>query len=366
MRLRPVLWRVTRDNEFLEDLSDHIVSGRVSFNPDRAVKWAFEAVIDEAANIQPFRDFIAPRLTVEYEDGATETSGFGIYNTVPPKKSISYTEQYVTFDSRDLTWILANDVFDSGYTVPDGSGITSTVKMLLEGAGLSRHQIADHPATLDKTTSWVAGTSRLQVINDLLNMIGYYTLSMTKDAYLASQPYVGDRNKAASVTYSTNPPSKVQVVSSPIQHDTTPDRIANRIVVIGGTPPDDVIIGTAINNSPSSPTSTVSLGMTITKKYEGVQVADQEAADLIAQRNLDTASQEYNRLTIKTFPDMSVEPYSVYRLDIRNSEGVPVAEGTWNQRGFSISFSTSDDSGVMVHELSNIDEPAMDVEGSGT
>lgn len=361
--LKPALWRVTRNNEFIEDLSQYIVSGRVSFNPDRAIKWQFEAEIDEAAKIKPFVDFIAPRLSVEYEDGTEETSSFGIYNTVPPKKSISSTEQYITIDSRDLTYILANDGFDDGYTRAAGNSVIGTVRGLLEGVGFYRHQITDHAATLEQTTSWGAGTSRLQVINDLLNSISYYTLYMTKDGYLASKPYVTDRDKAASVIYSTHPPSKIQLVSSPLKHDTTPDRIANRIIVIGGTPPDDVIIGRAINNSPNSPTSSVSLGMTITKKYEGVQVADQESADLLAQRHLDTASQEYNRLTIQTFPDLSVEPYDVYRLDIRNQEGVAVAEGTWNQRGFEVAFTTSDGSGLMIHELSNIDDPAINMEG---
>ena len=362
-KLIPALWRVTRDNEFLEDLSEFIVSGRVSFNPDRSIKWQFEAEIDQAARIKPYVDFISPRLTIEHEDGSSETSSYGVYLTVPPKKSISNTEQFITLDSRDLTYILANDGFDDGYTRSAGQNIVQTVRALLEEAGFSRHQIADHPALLEDTKSWGANTSRLEVINELLNSINFYTLYMTKDGYVASRPYVGDRDKAASISYSTNPPSKVQVVSSPIKHETTPDRIANRIIVIGGTPPDNVIIGRAINNSPSSPTSTVNLGMTITKKYEGVQVADQESANLIAQQYLDIASQEYNRLNIKTFPDLSVGPYDVYRLDIRNTVGEAVAEGTWNQRGFEVSFTTPDGNGLMTHELSNIDDPAMNMEG---
>lgn len=354
MKMYPSLWKVTRDNQPISDLTTFVRKGRVSFDPDRNIKWAFEADVDAGAGIKPYTDYIAPYLTVEHEDGTSQTSQFGIYMTVPPRQSISQTSSTVTIDSRDLTWILSSVTYPNGCSFVSGQNIVGTVRSIITAAGITRHSILDHGAVLPADTSWKAGSSYLTVINDLLGMVGYYTLYMTKDGQLASRPYVSDKNKAPSRTYDTTTPGTVSIVRT-IERDTSPERIANQVTVIGPITMEVPIVATRTNDNPSSPTSTVSLGMTITKTYEGVQVADQESAEIQAQRYLDTASQQYHRLTLHTTPDVEIEPYDVYRLNIVDANGILVANGIWNQRGWTLGFTPSD--GVMTHEMSNIDTP---------
>lgn len=358
VRLIPSLWKVTRDNEFLEDLTPHIKTGKVEFNPDRRIKWSFDGTVSVNANITPFVDYIAPQLTVMHEDGHSETSQFGVYSIMPPRQTITSNQQTFEINSADLTSELNSDELPNGYTVGEGVNIANAVRTLLTGF---RHTIPNHSSTMPAVKSWKAGTSRLTIVNDLLNMISHYSLFMSKDGRLTTMAYVTDKNKAPSVTYAAPSTNRVQVIRN-IQRDTTADRIRNQIIVVGGPSTDEPIIATARNTNPLSPTSIPSLnGRVLSRTIEGAQVADQAAADVMAQRLLDEASQEYHRLTLTTTHDVSVEPYMVYRLEIVHpATREVVVDGIWNSRGWSIGFTPDV---PMEHQLSNIDTPPMEMEG---
>lgn len=358
IKLTPKLYKVTRNNSFVEDVSASVLKGSVSFDPDRTIKWDCKIDTNNPDVIKPYTEFFAPHLTVTYEDGFEETSQFGVYMTVPPSQTINQHGRSSSLEGRDLTWILSQDVFENGYTSSSGKNIVNEVLWVLSTAGFTRVLIQPTATTSTKTVSWKPETTKLQIVNDLLTSIGYYSLYMTKDGYLASRPYQSVIDKSVSTIYdTTDPRARVKVVKT-IKRDSTPDRIANKVVVISSSS-DTPIVGTKYNRNPASPTSTVALGMTIAKTYNESNVADQATADRIAQQRLETASQVYNRLSLTTTPDMSREPHEAYQLNITDPLGNVIVDGLWNSRGWTIGFTSKD--GLMTHDLSNIDNPPMDI-----
>lgn len=355
-QLIPRMYLADRYNVLGEDITAYVRKGTVEYNPDRSVKLTFKATVSDPDIIRPYQDYIAPFLTVRYADGHEVTSQLGLYSVVPPEESISQQSRQVELDGRDLTWLLSIDVFDNGYSVTAGTNIVAAVRAILIGAGFTRINIQASDRTLTGTRSWKAGTTKLQVINDLLTGSGYYSLTCDKDGTMTSIPYVSITNPTVVAEYDTTVPSYVQVVRD-VKKGTTQDRIANKIVVVkenGNEPP---IVATALNTNPNSPTSIPTLGITISKVINPTDLADQEAANTVAQRYLEEASLQYNKITLHTTPDVQRGLHDVYRLNIVNSLGETVADGLWHSRGWRIGFTPQD--GAMQHDLSNIDEPPM-------
>jgi len=360
MQLIPRVYKATRHNTLGEDITHAFTKGKVEFNPDRTIKWSLSLDTSEPDVVQPYVDFVAPFMTVVYDDGTEETSQMGLFNVVPPSQTITEETRTATLAGNDLTWLLASDVFENGYTVEKGTNVVAAVETVIRSVGLTRIVIAPTDKTLASTTSWKPATTKLEVINDLLNAIGYYTLYMTKDGMLASKPYQSAKTPNVSVVYDTTDPYSRVMVHGAVKKDTTPDRIANKVVVVKDNANEDPIVAVAINSNPLSPTSTVSLGITIAKTYTESNFVDEEAAQVMAQRRLEEASQVYNKLTLTTTVDVNREPHEVYQLNIHDPvDGGVVVDGIWNCRGWTIGFTPSD--GQMTHELSNIDHPPMDM-----
>lgn len=359
MQLIPQLYTSTKQNVRGEEITDHVLKGSVSYDPDRALKWALSLDVNDVTVVTPYVEFLAPFLTVVYDDGVEVTSQLGLYAVMPPTQEISQQQRSVTLDGRDLTWLLSVDVFDQGYTVAAGTNVISAVTTILSGAGFTRRAFTPSSAVTSGAVSWKPGATKLTVINDLLTSIGYYTLTMRKDGVLSSQPYTSIVNPTVNVTYdTTDATARVKVVRT-IKLDSTPDRIANKVVVVKDNASQPPLVVTKVNSNPLSPTSTVALGITITKVVQNSQVVDAAAATVLATRTLETASMAYNRLTLITTPDVDRDINEVYQLHVVDAQGQVVADGVWHCRGWSIGFTPSD--GMMTHNLSNIDAPPMDV-----
>lgn len=354
LQMIPRIYKADRYNVLGEEITEYVHNGMVEYNPDRSIKMTFQAEIDSEGLISPFTDFLAPFLKIVHDDGHTTENQMGLYAVVPPKQTINQQSRHLTIDGRDLTWMLSVDVFENGYSVAAGTNVVTAVETILTSAGFTRFAIAQSSRSLVNAVSWKAGTSKLSVINDLLTGAGYYSLYCLKDGRFSSMPYRPDNNPTVQVTYDTDVHNYIQVVKN-ITLDTTPDRIANKIVVIKDNANEDPIVVTKINNSPVSPTSTINLGMTIAKVYTDSQIIDQEAAEVRAQQLLDVASQQYHKLTLATFPDVEREPTNeVYQLNIRDSSGEIAVSGIWRCRGWKIGFTPNQ---MMTHDLSNISDP---------
>jgi hypothetical protein len=237
--------------------------------------------------------------------------------------------------------------------------VVTAVETILTDMGFTRIAITPSSRVLTSDRSWKPGTTKLEVINNLLNGAGYYSLYTRKDGSFASSPYESIKSAGASTTYDTTDPyARVKVIRT-ITLDSTSDRIVNKVVVIKDNSNEAPIVVTRQNTNPNSPTSIQSLGVTIARVDRDSNLIDEAAAETKAMRLLEEGSMVYQRLKMTTTPDLEREANETYRLNIIDARGELVADGLWNCRGWEIGFNPSD--GFMTHQLSNVNYPPSEV-----
>ena len=359
MQIIPKLFLTDRHNQLIEDITHIVRKGTVSFDPDRSIKGALKLEVNDYSAIQPYRDYLAPFLTVIHDDGYEVTSQMGLYAVVPPAQTIGPKRRSITLDGYDLTWVVGSDVFDEGYSVSASTNVVTAVEAILTDLGFTRMTITPSSRVVTSDRSWKPGTSKLEVINDLLNSAGYHSLYATKAGYFASSPYESIKNIGQATIYDTTDPNARVKVLKTITLDSTSDRIVNKVVVIKDNADEAPIVVTKLNTNPLSPTSIQNLDMTITKVERDSNLIDEAAAETKALRLLEEGSMVYRRLKITTSPDLERDALETYRLNIVDANGQLVADGLWNCRGWSIGFTPSD--GFMTHNLSNVDYPPAQV-----
>ena len=193
---------------------------------------------------------------------------------------------------------------------------------LLDLFGL-QHAIPATSLTLPAAQSWPAGTPYHRILKDLASACNFYVPWADQTGAIVTRTRDDLATRTPDVTYTGN-----NFVLIPIAEESETQRFANQIVVVSEDPNVGIISSTATNTDPDSPTSTVTLGRTITKVIRRT-VADQTTADAIAETELGQSGSLYRRATLATQPDprrwahevMALEVTGPYTLDnwwIRN------------------------------------------------
>lgn len=385
MNVTASLYKVTRTNTRIAELSATILSGKASWDSTRATPMALDLTIRDQDAIDPYTDFIAPFLTVSYEDGFSVTEQVGLYSVAP--FSVEHFEHYheAKLDGRDLTWLLDDDHLEDGYNLDAGSNIIATVAALLEAADLTRINITPSTKTLPEARSWKVGTSRRQVIDDLLVSIGYVKLYFDRTGIACSSPYVSIKTPRPSVTYTTAAPTttyeyewfgtggfgegpfggpnvtahvsqRVRVLNS-VHIDPLVTDVCNKVTVVKDNANEDPIVVTVRNTNPSSQTSITNTGRVISKTIRDSQVIDEASALTMALKELEEGATINHRLSLTTTLDPTRNMHEHYALNVVNAHGQAVAVGNFACTGWVLGFTPSD---VMEHTVVDLNNPPME------
>lgn len=340
-RMEPSLYIATRNNEWREDISHLILNGEVSANEDARIQMSFTAQLRELGRLRPHQDFIAPYLRVIHDDGRVEEGQVGLYTVLQPEEvehRKSHTEE--TIDGRDLTWFIDADTFTDGYTVPAGIDYVDAAIAIIQSTGHSRIAIPRSGVLVPEPIDWQPGDSKLDMVNELMNEISYYRVWADNTGRIVSIPYLN--LETAEPTRRHRSGFGCEVVGD-ISESQLHTSFANVIVVIsdGQGDQEDDIESIVINDNASSPTSTVSLGVTI-RRTERTNVATQAAADALAARLLQESMSFYRKATIRTFPDPNRGLHEVFEMDMRRrGNPAPLLRGLWWVRAWKLGFTPS-------------------------
>jgi hypothetical protein len=392
LKILPELYICNRDNVMQTNISDWILNGNVQLDTDSDVQMTFNAQILYPDRLHPFQDFLAPWLTVVYADGTFRKEQVGLYVVVPMNKTYTWHDTIGNLDGRDLTWLVAQQSFPTTYKFGKGKNFIDTVREILEGAGFFRHNIRDSDRKSGRERSWPPGTSKLEIINELLTACSFYKLYADRQGVLRSFPFIKIDKAQVSGTYRSGDGS---YTIEPFDMTPSLDSLANYIVVIkddAEAKPGHVLKAVRKNTNPASPTSIPNIG-TIMKVVSDSNLADQDAVDAMADKLQDEWSNVYIEATLHTFPEPWHDPHEVYELDLQQRErqwqywdrglfidlatgkrhkGVLLDDGTWANpdyktpaaeelrgrflvKGWRLSFSADDaTSGGMDHTISRI------------
>lgn len=286
---------------------DGVRGGSVVYTAAKSVHGsAALTVADNGQAVDWLTARIRPVVTI---DGYGDTA-LGVFLVSEAPESWGDTGRVWAIKFLDKCTILDQDPVDAAYALDAGSVVTDEIVTLIESTGETNHAITPSTATLANPLVWPAGTTKLQIVNDLLSVINYFSLFTNGEGQFRGEPYVKPASRptvwdfldGANCIYLPTFTKDVDLFAIP-----------NKVLAITqGDGTTAALTSTATNTDPTSPYSTVSRGRTITRTITGVEAADQATLDAFAER----------RLIELTTPTASVEIQHAFVPDVAFNRAV--------------------------------------------
>lgn len=183
----------------------------------------------------------------------------------------------------DKNTVLDQDLVDVSYTVAAGTVILAAVATVIASAGESITVDASNTAALGSAMVWPAGTSKLQIVNDLLAAMNFNAIWVDGVGNYRATPYVVPASRSISYELLNLPRELVDGAKSIYTDVWSRDRdlykVPNKVITIqSGTGSDEPLTGLATNtvtdtSLPTYPFSYAARGNRwITKVISGVDV----------------------------------------------------------------------------------------------
>lgn len=357
------IFRADKAGNLLEDISEAFLQGTVAANEENeGSMWSFTGEFTDPIDLEPYVDFVAPFLRIEYANGkiVDDGSGYGVqmglYVVIPPRKTITYTESTYQMDGRDMLWLLSRSRYSGVEVEPTGVVITDRVVSRLNALGFTRHAIQRSARRTGRERTFDVAASGVEVNNDLLAAISYYGLTPDRLGRLTSyqtldlmlrQPnaiLLGGDDGAVLEPYDVEPETE----------------IFNRVTVYKDNA-DSPFRYTADNNDPASPTRIDRIGLHALPPVSFSEAESQADVEAEARRLLQEKSSVMLNATLRTFPQPWHNLREVYYLHLKQADGSSVREayGRYWCKGWKIDFSQTEAS--MTHDLYKLTAFSSDV-----
>lgn len=321
--------RVTNHRFDLLGNDEDLVGALTSVQPGGSVSWDYNAAIKGGGSINVMdigveHDWlnlrIRPVMILEGA-GVLETAGqqevaCGVFLPTAPVETWTATGRSWAVELLDKCSILDQDIVTDAsgnpttYSALTGANVVALVKALIAGAGETSPAILPGTKTLSRDLTWDMGTTRLKIINDLLDAANYFSLWCDGAGQFQVTPYVEPKDRPPVYALAT-PFSRGEL--SLMAPDWTRDRdiysIPNRYVAVtSGDSEVAALTSVATNMDPLSPYSYPSRGRWITAVLTGAEATTQADLNAIAKRGLTNLSAVANLIAVSHLylPDVMV------------------------------------------------------------
>jgi hypothetical protein len=193
-------------------------------------------------------------------------------------------------DLHDKSIVLAQDRIDAPFTVDAGDNVIEIVREIILGAGEEPGALTDSDETVTNARTFKTGTSKLTIVNTLLDSAAYLALYVSMAGQFVAEPYVTPSARPLAWTFSGE-----EAVYTPDFEDAEDIyEVPNKVIrQTAGSGDAEGLIAVATNTNPDSPYSYARRGnrwIVNEDAAEPVEATSQEALDIIAQRDLVSAS----------------------------------------------------------------------------
>jgi hypothetical protein len=289
---------LSAQNEHIRDLRN-VVAGSVTNDSTANIKRTAKFTIREQGSINFLSQRIRPWAGIRMPDGNWMEWPLGVFLLTTPNRAVDISG-VVTRDiaAYDQTMVLIDDVVPGRYFVGANVQYTSAINELLSGTlGITSFSIVASNTRTPAAIEWEPGTSKSQIIADLLAAINYNSLWFDGEGTARAEPYVSPSLAEAEFVYQTD---DLSTILPEADVDLDYFQVPNRWVLIVSSPDQPPLRAEIINNSPFSPTSTVNRGRTITRVITDEVAPNQAVLNDIAQRYKDEDAQLFETIRFKT------------------------------------------------------------------
>jgi hypothetical protein len=247
-------------------------------------------------------DWKTVRLQPVYEavfpDGAVAEWPLGVFIPDVPAERWTDGSQEQTVGLFDGLKVLVDDKTPQTFSLPVGAYPTAEVRLILAAAGIPDAMVAlvDSVAQLQVAMVWEPGTTRLRIVNDLLEACNYWPLATDGYGVYTSSPHYLAEDRVERWTFADGQAS-IYDPEFEVEGDTFD--IPNRVTVIGRTSGDTPpLVAVATNEDLMSPYSQPIRGRWIDRAPETVEAVDFATLDALARRRLAEATQAARTVTL--------------------------------------------------------------------
>lgn len=263
---------------------------------------------------------IRPMIRIQRLGGGDDPAGTlvpaGVYLCAAPVENWDATGLRRNVELIDKLSILDQDIASgsssviTAYSALAGANIITLVTTLIAETGETHPAIQPDTKVLASPLMWDIGTTRLKIINDLLDAAGYFSLWVDGWGQYQATPYVQPTDRAPIYTsiapFSDGPHS---LMDSAWTRDRDIYSVPNRFLAVSqGDGETAALVSTATNVDPASPYSFPARGRWITQVEIGIEAVTQAALDTIARARLSSATSVTNQITLDHvfLPDLHI------------------------------------------------------------
>ena len=269
-------------------------SGRVALDSLAEIKRTavFRITEQEGQDIDWMNDRIQPVFCLQMPDKGFAEWPLGIFLLPSPDRKDENNKIKRDIEAYDTIQILVEDKFIDRYRIAAGTKYTVAIQTLLNSAGIWKAKLIDHPGTLAADKEYEIGTTKLQVINQLLTEINYTSLWVDETGYFIGQPYVLPASREAEYDKYKN--DEISIIHPGSTESLDIFNLPNQWVRYISNPDKGVTLRSVYTNDlASSPTSTVNRGRMIVDIESVDDIYDQATLDAYVKRIAYEASQVY-------------------------------------------------------------------------
>lgn len=261
------------------------------------------------------------------DDGAETATPVGIYMPAAPVHEWDDGARTYTVELLDKLSLLDTDIITDArgnaetYSVPKGTNIIKRVKAIIADLGEESPAIVEDEADETSQSDMVfpSGTSRLKIINDLLDAANYFSLWCDGEGRFRVTKYRAPKDRTP--IYQMEEPlveGENSLLGVEWTHDEDIYSIPNRVVAIQqGDGEEEGLTAVADLNDlePGSKFNQKNRGRFITTVYDSVEATSQKALDDWAERKMDELVNAANKVEIKHvfLPDLLMNETILFR-----------------------------------------------------
>ncbi len=227
----------------------------------------------------------------------------GVYIPSTPSRHFNISADYEV-EAYDISVILKEDCVTDRSYFPAGTRYLDAVQALLVSAGIVQVMVTESAAVMAVDHEYEIGTSKLDIINQLLLEINYNTFMVNADGVGVLSPYEEPTDSKITIEYFQD---QLSVICP--ESDTELDLYSVPNVFVGVVSnPDYSKTNTNfqyfrceyVNDNPASALSTIQRGRRIVAVLKPNDIATQEDLEKYVRRQAFQASQVYETIQIST------------------------------------------------------------------
>lgn len=279
-------WRwamFTRQEAPLGDL-DGVSNGTIELNVNSTIRGGGNLTWTGKPEDQP--DWLQVRLQPWYVlkvPGGEVTWPISMFIPSAPRANHGDTGTTVSLEIYDKLLILQRDAVEKTYSLAAGVKVTTAIRSLIVSTGETLIAIEDSTETLTSSMVWEIGTTKLQIINELLDAINYFSLSCDGFGAFRAGPYKDAQTRPTVRTFTDDEDS---IYSPDFSHEEDDFEVPNKVTLVGRSEGEvPALVSTAVNIDPANKYSQPNRGWIFHSETD-IEATSQSVLNAMAARKL--------------------------------------------------------------------------------